>query len=270
MSFDLFTLAAQIVNFVILVVLLRIFLYAPVRRVMHERERRIEDTRRQADEALEHARAERARLDERCEAWERERRERERALEDEVNERRERRLEAIEDEMEDARTAMAEALARDRDDVVARVRRRSLELLTDELRRALRDLADERLERQAARAFRARLEALGEGARATLRDAAGSEGEVAITTAFELPGEVRDELTAALRDLVGPDAAVRAILDPSLGFGVVLELGGLRVAWTADAYADAFAEAQNAVLTEAVADLRGAATSRVGGASVDA
>ena len=55
MTFDLFTLVAQIVNFVVLLVLLRVFLYGPVRRVMQRREQRIAEDREAARRAREEA-----------------------------------------------------------------------------------------------------------------------------------------------------------------------------------------------------------------------
>jgi F-type H+-transporting ATPase subunit b len=59
MAIDAFTLIAQVVNFLVLLFLLRAFLFRPVQRVMAERERRI---------AEEHAAAERARSEAEAEA----------------------------------------------------------------------------------------------------------------------------------------------------------------------------------------------------------
>ena len=258
MTFDLFTLAAQIVNFAILLVLLRIFLYRPVRRVMHERERRIAETREQASQAREEARREKERLEQEHEAWHGERRERERALEEELADRRERRLDDVEEEIASARAAMADALARDRDETLARLRRRSQELLEAELRRALAELADASLERQALATFQGRVLDLPDDDRAALREAA-ADGPVTVATSFALDDDAEGELVSTVRDLLGDDVEVAFERDADLGFGVTLRLGGLRVAWTADAYADAFAEAQAEVLDRALDDVRGAA-----------
>lgn len=269
MTFDLFTLAAQIVNFVILLVLLRIFLYRPVRRVMHERERRIAETREQASQAREEARREQARLEEEHEAWQRERRERERELEEDLAERRERRLEDLEEELASARAAMADALRRDRDETLARLRRRSQELLEGELRRALAELADASLERQALTTFVARLRELAPDDRASLREAA-SDGPVVVASRFALDDDAEAKLVGAVRDLVGNDVEVALERDADLGFGVAVRLGGIRVAWTADAYADAFAEAQAEVLERAADDVRGAASQDAAAHGADA
>lgn len=252
MSFDLFTLAAQIVNFAILVLLLRIFLYAPVQRTMRERERRIAEEREAATKALERAREEADALEEEREAFRRQRRERERELEQELAERREARLEEIEEEARETRSALADALERDRDESLTALRRRGGELLAEELRRALSQLADASLERQAIAAFRRRLEELGDDARDELRRAASDE-PVRIATAFAADAEARDELRAAVGELLGEEARVRFERDPELGFGASLQIGGVRVAWSAGGYAEALEEA----FEDAVGELRG-------------
>ena len=70
MEIEWFTFAAQIINFVILVALLKRFLYGPVLRMMDQREQRIaermndaERTRREADEEAEQLRRQQQQLE---------------------------------------------------------------------------------------------------------------------------------------------------------------------------------------------------------------
>ncbi|HVU63587.1 MAG TPA: hypothetical protein VHC70_06405, partial [Phycisphaerales bacterium] len=68
MPIDWFTVVAQAVNFLILVVLMRKFLYGPIRRAVEAREKKIQDSLREAadkytqaaehEEALKHRHAE--------------------------------------------------------------------------------------------------------------------------------------------------------------------------------------------------------------------
>jgi len=251
-TFDLFTLAAQIVNFVVLLVLLRIFLYAPVRRVMRRREERIAEDRDAARRARDEAEREKERLEQEREELERRRRRRERELDDEIAERREARLEEIEEEAREARKALAEAIERERDDTLATLRSRSAELLVEELRRALHDLADASLERRAATVFRRRLAELDDDRRDELRRA-GDDGAVRIATAFEPDDDLRSELTDAVRDVLGDAVEPHFEREPELGFGVALQVGGVRVGWTAEGYARGLEEA----FDDALGELRG-------------
>jgi F-type H+-transporting ATPase subunit b len=254
-TFDLFTLAAQIVNFVILLVLLRIFLYDPVRTVMRRREQRIAEDREAAREAREEAEREKERLEQEREELARRRRQRERELDDEIAERREARLQEVEDEAREARRALADALERERDEAAGTLRRRSAELLAEEVHRALDELADASLERQAARVFRERLAELDEDRVEELR-AARAGGEVRIATAFAPDQELRDELTGAVREVLDDDVEPDFERDPELGFGVALQVGGVRVGWSARGYAEGLDEA----FEDALSELRGEPT----------
>jgi F-type H+-transporting ATPase subunit b len=251
-TFDLFTLVAQIVNFVVLLVLLRIFLYGPVRSVMQRREQRIAEDREAARRAREEAEREKERLAREREELERRRRQRERELDDEIAERREARLEEVEEQAREARRALADAIERERDEALATLRRRSAELLTDEVRRALAELADASLERRSAAVFGRRIGELDEERREELRRAA-EEGPVRIASAFEPDEELREELTGAVRELLGAGSEPTFERDPELGFGVALQVGGVRVGWTAQGYAQGLEEA----FGDALAELRG-------------
>ena len=71
MELDWLTVAAQIVNFLVLVWLLQHFLYAPITKAMSHREERIEERLADARKSREEAEAEAARLHDKQEELER-------------------------------------------------------------------------------------------------------------------------------------------------------------------------------------------------------
>jgi F-type H+-transporting ATPase subunit b len=241
MGIDTFTLIAQLVNFGVLLLLLRAFLYRPIMRVMREREQRIAD---------EHAAAERAREESetRAEELRRERDELEEArserlaeIEREAERLREERLAEVREEAEAARERWREALERERDGLADAVRGGAAAVLADALRRGWRELADEELEARAIEVFARRLGELGDEDRASLVEAARG-GELVFTTAFEATDERRESLLAAVRSLLAEDddTLLEADFerDPELIAGVTLRAGDLRVGWTARAQLD--------------------------------
>jgi len=242
MGIDIFTLIAQIVNFVVLLVLLRAFLYRPIRRVMREREQRIADEHAAAKEAGEEAEARAEELRREREELEATRRERLAEIEGEAEELREERLAEAREEAEAARERWREALARERDDLADAVRGKAAAVLADALRRGWRELADEELEARAIEVFARRLDDLEDGQRSALAEAARG-GELVFTTAFEATEERREALLAAMREsLLGEDddGEIEAGFerDPELIAGVTLRAGDLRVGWTARAQLD--------------------------------
>ncbi len=242
MTLDWFSLIAQLVNFVVLVALLRAFLYGPILRVMREREERLQTIRSEAEASratalaeLEALRDERAELDRR-------RRERLAEIELEAEALRDTRRVAVEHEAGALRRALADTLQRDREQVLALLRRRNAELLIDELDTALRGLADIGLEERAAAVFRRRLEELDADTRAQLRDAARSAQPV-VATAFEPSDAVRESLRDATRELTGGASEPRFVRDERLLFGITLTVGGMRVDGSATGHLEALAQA---------------------------
>lgn len=226
MTIDWFTLAAQLVNFALLLILLRVFLYRPVLRVMAEREKRtaapLNEARRLADEAA----AEREALRQEREAFERERAARLEAVMREADEQRERQLAAIEREAAELRAAAAEAVERDVGHVADDLMTRVSKLVVDEVRTTVASVAGVELDHPAWARFEEHLRALPAEQRRSLAEAA--RGAVRVVTPRPLASITADAARAALRELL--DArSVSFATDPDLLLGVALEAGGLRL-----------------------------------------
>ena len=226
MAVDWFTLAAQLFNFALLLVLLRVFLYRPVLDLMAERERRtaapLVEARRLADEAA----AEREALQRHKEAFERERAERLEAAMSEIEDKRAQRLAAIDRETEERRLAAADALERDVRRVADALLTRVSGLVVDEVRIALASVAGAELDQPAWARFEERLRALPAEQRARLAEAA--RGTVTVMTPRPLPPATADAARVALLELLGARQVTFAT-DPDLLLGVALDAGGLRL-----------------------------------------
>lgn len=236
MTFDWFTLVAQLVNFAILLVLLRLFLYQPIQNVIAQREERIMAVQAEAASAREEARA----------AVDSVRRERE-ALEEELRQRRaeaardselerERRLGLVEQELSEARAAAERALERDRSELVTELTQRTSQLVVGELRRALTQLADTQLETETVAVMRRRVSELDDATLAALREAATGD-EVIVTTAFPVTSELKAELTAVVSELAVAAITPRFEVDKNLIFGATIRFGPYRVGWEAEGFA---------------------------------
>lgn len=251
MAFDWFTLVAQLVNFGLLVLLLRLFLYRPVLKVMEEREARLANAWHQVEAAeaaaaaqgAEHARA-RAEVERRSGELLAHARA-------EANEAKARML-------ADARQEAAEELERHRaafeegsDRLVESLARRSAQLVVSEVEAALRDLAAADFEERAAEVFVARLSELSDAQRNDLTTAART-GELVITTASPVDGPARTRLANVIAGATGSAPTPRFEVDPNVLFGVELAAGAFTVAVSGRARLDALNAAFTAALHEAV------------------
>ncbi|UZP68803.1 F0F1 ATP synthase subunit B [Desulfovibrio mangrovi] len=158
MLVDWFTVAVQAVNFLILVFLLKRFLYGPIMQAMDERQKRVADEVRKAhdarQEAQEHAGAMRQQRDELEQAGE--------AIMAEARDKADAWLEGA---LEEARNAVAgeratwlQAVERERRTMAGRVRQGIAEEVVSLSGKVLRDLADEGLEERLIASFVRRLE----------------------------------------------------------------------------------------------------------------
>jgi len=226
MTIDWFTLAAQLVNFALLLVLLRVFLYRPILNVMAEREKRtaapLNEARRLVDEAV----AERDALRLEREAFERERAERLEAAMREAEERRAQQLAAIEREAAELRMAAAQALERDVAGVADELLTRLARLVVDEVGATVASVAGAELDHAAWAKFEERLRALSREQRSHLVEAA--RGGVRIVTPRPFSSATADAARSAVCELLDAHSVSLAV-DPDLLLGVALEAGGLRV-----------------------------------------
>ncbi len=248
MAIDWVTVAAQLVNFLVLVWLLERLLYRPVTRSLEARAEAVRARLDAAETARAEAEREAGRLAERRAAFEADREDRRREMLGEIEDERARLA-------EEARAAVAEERRdwerRDEEEraaFLARLRLRAAEAMARLSRRALDDLADETLERRMAAVFLRRVAGLDAEARADL--AAAAQGGARLVSAFPLPEETERELRAALAEALGEGTEIAVATDPDLGCGLRLEAGSRRLGWTVSGYLDAL----EAEMAEAVSE----------------
>lgn len=242
MLIDWFTVAAQLVNFAILLVVLKFLLYDRIIEAMEERRRdfaqRDQETRRLRGEAEEEAK----RIEE-------DRREIEANWEGIIEEARreaeERRHELLEDartEVEEQERKWRESIRTRQEQLLAELQRSTGEQATAITRRALADLANADLEKEMIGEFVVRLHDLvHEEADEEIIEAfrADETTPLLVRTSFEPVEEQRDEIRKALRDLVqNPEREIEWERDPDLVAGIQVRVGARSIGWTIDTYLD--------------------------------
>ncbi len=241
MLIDWFTVAAQALNFVALVWLLKRFLYRPVLEAIDAREARIAAQLADAAARQHDATAQRDLYQQQIAALERERAERLASATAEAEAERKRLVDL-------ARSAAADIATRRRDALDAQAQQLDRELArraTQEVfavsRRALADLAAADLDDRIAIVFSDRLRALDASGRAALLSALDppSGGPIAVRSAHELPAAGQASIRDALHQLFGRAIEVRFEAGAELIGGIELVAGGYRFSWDIAHYLDA-------------------------------
>jgi len=234
MQIDWITVSAQIVNFLILVWLLKRFLYEPVMAAMEQRERRIADRLNDARRREAQAEAEAREFRERSNTLAAER---ERLVEQAREEAETRKLQLLEQAREEvaaARSNWQRQAREEHDEFVDELRRRTAGIIQNIARSALRDLADAQLEETVADVFVRKLKSLDREDRRQL----GNGGPIRIRSAYELDHAVRSRLTRAVHEHIADGVEVEYAQSPELLCGIELSAQGRRVAWNLADYLD--------------------------------
>ncbi len=252
MLVDWFTVGAQVLNFVILVWLMKRFLYRPILDAIDAREKRIAASLADAAAKMAQAQSERDDFQRKNDELDRQRDSLlSQAAEDADAERR--RL------VEQARQA-ADALAAKRQEALrADAQRLSRDLARrtqDEVfaitRKALSDLATTSLEASATDVFVRRLRSLSGNNKDQMAGAlARADEPVRVRSAFDLPQEQRAAIRSAVDEVFRPGIELRFETAPELVGGIELSANGQKLAWSIAEYLASMQQAVDGLLVPA-------------------
>ena len=242
MLIDWFTVGAQAINFLILVWLLKRFLYRPVLAAIDAREKKV--AARLVDAAAREAQAqvEREDFQRRNEEFDRERQGLLRKATDEAATERQRLVESARQDSQLLRTRLNEALTNER---VALNRRLLTQTQAEVLalaRSALTDLAGVGLEDRMTDVFIAHLRDLPPEKKHSLSGGPrpawqSSAPHVALVrSAFVIATPRRSEIETAIRECIGTDVTIRFETSADLVCGIELTLDGVKLAWSIGDY----------------------------------
>lgn len=246
MQVDWITVAAQIVNFLILVWLLHRFLYGPIMRAMARRENRIKERLDDAAREREEAEAKQQELDQKLQELKDRRDEKLRETREAAEDLRRRLEQEAREEVDRKREAWLAEMREDREEFMMQLRETISDSFRDLAEDALGHLADSSLSERMALVFLHRLHDLLEDDVERLREAAHEKGSVTIETGQPLDADTRRKLTRAVHDLIAENVDVTYEGDLHGLVGIRLRAGSVTIEWSIDDYLDQFVTRLNA------------------------
>ncbi len=255
MLIDWFTVAAQIVNFLVLVALLKRFLYGRIITAMDQREERIASRLREAEKKKEEAERE-------AETYRRTNREldekREEMLfqvKEEVELKRKELMKRAHGEVDQIQARWHEAIQREKDAFLQDLRQRTGKQVYTIARRALTDLANAHLEQRMVEAFVERIAKLDEKKKkAILASMQRGDHGVVINSAFEIPTNAQEKIAKVVRNHIGDAIDIRYQISPDMILGIELKTHGHKIAWSIDDYLDSLEESVSQALSGEMED----------------
>jgi F-type H+-transporting ATPase subunit b len=233
MLIDWFTVVAQVINFLILVWLLKHFLYQPILDAIDAREKRIAAELADADAKKAEAKRERDAFQHKNDEFDQQRATLLSQATVEAKAERQRLLNEARSEADALSTKRQDALKREQQGLKDEITRRTREEVFAIARKTLSDLAGTSLEERMSEVFSRRLRTLNDDAKEDLAEALNTASAPALVrSAFDLPAEQRAAIQQTLNETFPDEIQVRFETAPDVISGIELTANGRKVAWS--------------------------------------
>jgi len=234
---DYFTTIAQIINFLILVYLLRRFMYRPIIKSMDERERKITSQFKEAEQKKKDAEQEAESnlkmmqgLSDKLRDMNAKAAEDAQILQTEL-------MEKVRSNVEASTISWNEAFLRKKEALLADLSRDAGDEIHAVIRRALQDLADEDLERQIINTFIKHLRNMNAFEKDKFKEFyKTSLQQITIRSTFEIAEDMRREIQEVVDDQTGVSLKIQYEISPELICGVEMIAHDMRIAWSIAGY----------------------------------
>ena len=251
MQIDWFTLIAQIINFLILLVLLKYVLFDRIVKAMDKRQERISSQIQKAEEKEQQAQETLDEYESKKQNLEKERRDILNKAKKEVNEQRQEWKNQAREDVDKQRQGWLDALQNQRQEFATTLRRESGTQVYEIARKVLADMADQSLEAQLAQMFEQRLEALETDDIKALDEAVqNTDDPILIQTTFQLEKDLQSHLQDTINEILENKAEITFETTDRLVAGIELNVGDQKIDWSIDQYLDSLETMFNDLLEE--------------------
>jgi F-type H+-transporting ATPase subunit b len=232
MLIDWFTVCAQALNFLILVWLMKRFLYKPILDAIDAREKKVAAELADANAKRAEAQKDRDDFQHKNEEFDKQRA----ALMTKATGEASAEHQRLVDEARKAADALTakrqEALKNDAHNLDQAINRRTRQEVFAITRKTLMDLATTSLEERMGEVFNRRLRTMNGKAKETLAAALKSSSEPAIVSStFDMPADQRAAIQNALNETFSAEVRVRYETAPDLVSGIELTTNGQKIGW---------------------------------------
>ena len=237
MHIDWFVLLAQIINFLILVFLLKYFLYNRILGAIDARESKI---------ASQFSEAERlkAQAQQSADAYDEKNRELKDKAEELMNQaqkasehEKEQLMDKVREEVDQVRRRWYETLSREKKAFLEDLRRRAGTYIYDTIRHVLTDMANEDLEERMVQVFTERIREMSQEQQDKLKDSLKAGGSIIVVrSAFALIPDQKKRIEEAIRPYVAPKVPIRYEVSGAIGAGIEMMAHGYKVSWSIEDY----------------------------------
>lgn len=237
MFINWFTVVAQIVNFLILVWLLRRFLYKPVLRAIEKREKRIAAELEEADKKKAEAEKQQKEFQKKNSEIEAQRNSLLENATKEAEKEQQRLLEEARTKYEELKSRLEKSLEEEQEQLAAEVKNKTRQEVFAIARKVLEDLASRSLEEQITLVFLRKLGELTEEEKQNFISTVKPEaGPLLLKSAFKIKPEQQENIRKSLQDTLKRDFQLKFEIKPEIISGIELSADGYKLSWSIEDY----------------------------------
>jgi F-type H+-transporting ATPase subunit b len=244
MQVNWFTVIAQVLNFIVLVWLLKRFLYKPILNAIDEREKKIAGQIKDAEAKDAMDKKEQSQFQKKNELFDLEKKELMEKAIAETDEERQKLLADARNEATELSSKLAESLMEMQENLNRDIVQKTQHEVFAIAKKALSDLASMSLEEQSINIFIKRLKNLSTEENKQFVDAfqkgstlaANGHDVILVQSAFDLPAKQQDDLKSAVNEILHTEAHFRFKTMPEIISGIELTSNGFKLAWSISEY----------------------------------
>jgi F-type H+-transporting ATPase subunit b len=237
MQINWFTVIAQIINFFILVWLLKRYLYKPILNAIDERERKIAKQLNEAEAKKAEAKKEQAEFIARNQQFDQTKKERLEKVLTEIKAEKEKLIEEVRSDVSTLRAKLEKEYIETQENKEQEISRKTQQEVFAISRKTLNDLASVRLEDQVIQVFMERLTNLNEDEKRQFREAFNHAPKpVCVHSAFDLTEKQQILIKETVSNILSAEIQVQFSVTPDLISGIEITANGYKVAWNIAAY----------------------------------
>ncbi len=237
MQIDWFTAIAQLINFLILVYILKRLLYDRIVKAMDKREEKIASRLNEADSKNKEAENKRQEYEQKIKKIEDKKNEILENARREADEKRKEMLKEARNEIDEQRQNWQESIKREKSEFYENLRKELGDHIFSLSRQVLESMAGEDIQSKMIDKFIDNIDELKSGDDEKISKAIKDSDEpIAIETSFEMKSEDKKRIEKALKELGGSNQNYEYKESSGLICGIELKTNGNKIAWSIDSY----------------------------------
>ncbi|MEO8772475.1 MAG: hypothetical protein ABI402_20420 [Ferruginibacter sp.] len=251
MKINWFTVIAQVINFLILVWLLRKFLYKPILNAVSEREKKITDQLKDADDKKAAAQKEQDDFKKKNEDFDQQKKSlMDKAVTDANSEKQKLIVEA-KASAATLRSNMEKAAKEKQESDYAEIAEKTQKQVFSITRKALADIASISLEEQSANTFINRLKEIKDDEKKQFIEAFKSNSNaILVSSAFDLTAKQQAEINNEVNVILSADTHPQFKTAPEIISGIELSTNGYKLSWSFSEYLNSLEKNISATIKE--------------------